>query len=162
MIITKNFLNLNLNLFNLLSFLLFAFVLLTTTTCEYRSLDGSGNNKNNPNAGIPESPFVRGIPPALPFYAEGNNNTLIHTPGDYNLRPQVPFTCTGAKLPDGVYPLPRCVSNLLMSKQFKDEDIFDLQKLEKYKSKRRISHMVSTLNRSRNSFAADTLFNSFN
>jgi hypothetical protein len=33
-----------------------------------------------------------------------------------------------------------------MSKQSKDGDMFDINRLEKFKSRRKISHMVSTLN----------------
>ncbi|RIA91279.1 hypothetical protein C1645_123157 [Glomus cerebriforme] len=125
----------------LLSYLLFTFILINTTICiKYRSINGEGNNINQPSAGIPNTPFVRNVPPTS-FFADTNNN-LIHTPGEYTFVPETLFTCS-AILPDGVFPLPRCVSNKLMSKQSKDNDMFDMSRLEKFKSKRKTSHIVS-------------------
>lgn len=127
--------------FNLLLFLFYTSILITTTIClEYRPIDGMGNNRNLPSAGIPKTPFVRNIP-STSYFADRNNN-LIHTPGDYISTPDTLFTCN-ATLPDGIFPLPRCVSNKLMSKQSKDNDIFNIPRLEKFKSKRKVSHIVS-------------------
>ncbi|RIA91281.1 hypothetical protein C1645_123186 [Glomus cerebriforme] len=129
------------NRFKLLSYFLFIFTLISTSLCqEYRSITGEGNNKNQPSAGIPNTPFTRNVPPTS-FFADANDN-LIHTPGEYTFVPNTLFTCA-ANLPDGVFPLPRCISNKVMSKQSKDNDMFDISKLEKYKSKRRISHMLT-------------------
>jgi hypothetical protein len=99
-----------------------------------------GNNRYQPTAGTPKTPFVRNLP-STSHYADANNN-LIHTPGDYTSIPDTLFTCN-ATLPDDIFPLPRCVSNKLMSKQSKDNDIFDIPRLEKFKSKRKVSHIVS-------------------
>jgi hypothetical protein len=127
-------------LFKILSYLLFTFLLITTTICiEYRSINGEGNNRNQPSAGIPETPFARNLP-SKSFYADAKNN-LINTPGNYVSAPTTLNTCA-AKLPDGVFPLPRCISNKVMSMQSKDEDMFNITLLEKYKSRRRISHVV--------------------
>lgn len=128
------------NLFKFLSYLLFTFLLITTTICiEYRSINGVGNNRNKPSAGISDIPFARDVP-STSFFADANNN-LINTPGNYLAAPKTQVTCD-AKLPEGVFPLPRCISNKVMSKQSKDNDMFNLTLLEKYKSKRRISHVV--------------------
>lgn len=127
--------------FNLLFFLFYTSILITTTTClEYRPIDGMGNNRYQPSAGTPKTPFVRKLP-STSHFADGNNN-LIHTPGDYISIPDTLFTCN-ATLPDDIFPLPRCVSNKLTSKQSKDNDIFDIPRLEKFKSKRKVSHIVS-------------------
>jgi len=124
----------------LLSYLFFTSFLITTILClEYRPIDGKGNNRNQPSDGTPNTPFVRSI---LSTHFADLNNNLIHTPGDYISTPATPFTCA-ASLPDGVFPLPRCVSNKLMSKQSKEEDIFDVSRLEKFKSKRKVSHIVN-------------------
>jgi hypothetical protein len=98
-----------------------------------------GNNRYQPTAGSPNTPFVRNIP-STSHYADGNNN-LIHTPGDYISTTDI-LTCN-ATLTVDVFPLPRCVSNKIMSKQSKDSDIFDIPRLEKFKSKRKVSHIVS-------------------
>ncbi|GBC07611.1 hypothetical protein RclHR1_07570007 [Rhizophagus clarus] len=130
-------------LFKFLSYLLFTFILITTTICvEYRSINGEGNNRNQPSAGIPETPFVRNVP-STSFYADTNNN-LINTPGNYVAAPNTntPNTCA-ANLPNGVFPLPRCVSDKVMSKQSKDDDMFNVALLEKYKSKRKVSHVLT-------------------
>lgn len=127
-------------LFKFLSYLLFTFLLITTTICiEYRSINGEGNNRNKPSAGISDTPFARDVP-STSFFADANNN-LIVTPGNYLGVPKTLFTCD-ANLPEGTFPLPRCISNKVMSKQSKDDDMFNTTLLEKYKSKRRISHMV--------------------
>ena len=128
-------------LIRLSSYILVTFILISTTLCQkYRTINGTNNNANNPNAGVPVIPFVRNAP-SISYFADANNN-LIQTPGNYTIF-DIPFTCAAAALPDGVFPLPRCVSNMIMSKQSKDDDMFNVQKLEKFKSKRKTSHIVS-------------------
>ncbi|RGB28169.1 heme peroxidase [Rhizophagus diaphanus] len=100
-----------------------------------------GNNRYQPTAGTPKTPFVRNLP-STSYFADGNNN-LIHTPGDYISIPDTLFTSCNATLPDNIFPLPRCVSNKLMSKQSTDNDIFDIPRLEKFKSKRKVSHILT-------------------
>ncbi|SRR6266498_5439682 len=117
------------------------FLLTTVTYQEYRPLNGEGNKRDEPLAGVANTPFVRNIP-STPNYADENAN-LIHTPGNYTAKVSDAFTTCNAKLPDGVFPLPRCVSNKLMSMQSKDEDMLDLSRLNKFESKRKISHIVS-------------------
>ena len=89
-------------------------------------MDGSGNNVNQPLAGIPGTPFIRN-PLLKPFYADAFNN-LINTPGNYTAIPNI--TCSAA-LSGGTFPLPRCVSNKVASKQAQDNDMFNLVLLEK-------------------------------
>ncbi|GBC07612.1 hypothetical protein RclHR1_07570008 [Rhizophagus clarus] len=99
-----------------------------------------GNSRYQPTAGIQNTPFVRNIP-STSHYADTNNN-LIPTPGNYITTPDIFFTCN-VTLPDNIFPLPRCVSNILMSKQSRDTDIFDIPLLEKFKSKRKVSHILT-------------------
>jgi hypothetical protein len=120
------------------------FILITTTIClEYRPIDGKGNNRNQPSAGIPDIPFVRNTP-SKSYFADATNN-MIDTPGQYISTPTTPFSCAAAILLEGVFPLPRCVSNKLMSMQSKDNDMYNVSHLEKFKSKRKVSHMVNII-----------------
>src|ERR1044072_9503292 len=126
--------------FKLLSYIVFTFILITTTVSEYRPIDGKGNNLNNPSAGIPGTSFVRSVPSSSFFDV---NNNMIQTAGNYNVAPPAATLTCADNSPAQVFPLPRCVSNKLMSTRSKDDDMFDLGRLEKFKSKRKISHMVS-------------------
>ncbi|CAG8440207.1 7817_t:CDS:10 [Funneliformis mosseae] len=108
---------------------------------EYRSLNGEGNNRNDPLAGVMKTPFARNVPSMSNFADE--NFSMIPTPGNYTTNVPNAFLACNATLPDGIFPLPRCVSNKLMSMQMNEDDIFDLTHLEKFKSKRDISHVLT-------------------
>src|SRR2546429_7603309 len=109
--------------FKLLSYILFTLILITSTIYgEYRSIDGQNNNIKNPSAGIPETPFIRNFT-QKPLYADANNN-LIPTPGNYISAPPATVLNCADTLPDGTYPLPRCISNKIASRRSKDEDMF--------------------------------------
>ncbi|GBC41947.2 heme peroxidase [Rhizophagus irregularis DAOM 181602=DAOM 197198] len=65
---------------------------------------------------------------------------MVPTPGNYATDPKV--SCVDP-LPAGNYPLPRCVSNLITAMTLKDTDSFDLKRLDKFKSKRKNSHILT-------------------
>ncbi|CAG8586024.1 12445_t:CDS:10 [Funneliformis caledonium] len=117
------------------------FLLVNITYQEYRSLNGEGNNRNDPLAGVMKTPFARNVPSMSNFADE--NFSMIPTPGNYTTNVPNAFLACNATLPDGIFPLPRCVSNKLMSMQMNEDDIFDLTRLEKFKSKRDISHVLT-------------------
>ncbi|GES81430.1 heme peroxidase [Rhizophagus clarus] len=113
---------------------------------EYRTLNGSYNNLNNPF--LPTT-LARNNPPISFFNGQSsaspNNNfqSLPSTPGNYtSLVPNNLASCgTSANLPGELYPLPRCVSNIVGSIRANLNDVYNLNTLEKYKSKRKISHI---------------------
>ncbi|CAI2176968.1 15881_t:CDS:10 [Funneliformis geosporum] len=108
---------------------------------EYRSLNGEGNNRNELLIGTSNIPFVRNIP-SKPNFADANYN-MIPTPGNYTANVPDALIACNATLPNGVFPLPRCVSNKLTSLQLNEDNMFDLPLLEKFKSKRDISHILT-------------------
>ncbi|CAG8586007.1 12444_t:CDS:10, partial [Funneliformis caledonium] len=107
----------------------------------YRSVTGEGNKKDEPLIGISNTPFARKFP-SVPNFADVNYN-LIPTPGNYKAIDTGALTSCSAKLPVGTFPLPRCVSNKIMSMQLIDDDMFDIKRLDKFKSKRKISHILT-------------------
>jgi hypothetical protein len=121
----------------LLYYIIFA-ILITITTCEYRSIDGGGNNRNFPSDGVPKSALGRENPKTN--YGVGAFQ-MVPTPGNYGeLDPKM--SCADP-LPADNFPLPRCVSNLITAMKLKNDDSFNLAYLDKYKSKRKCSHLVS-------------------
>ncbi|CAG8542019.1 2813_t:CDS:10 [Paraglomus occultum] len=96
---------------------------------EYRSLDGTGNNKNNPSAGSNSQPYKR-LKSVNTFYSDANQ-TMLQTPA-------TPVNCSSA-LATNVYPLPRCVSNLISRYGIASYD----PAIASFSSKRQISHMVT-------------------
>ena len=108
---------------------------------EYRTLDGTNNNLNTPLA----KTLVRGNPP-ISFYSVVNvtSSELIPTPGDYTSTVPIGFErCSSSNnLPINLYPLPRCVSDLVGSMKENANDVYNLNALGKFKSERKISHMV--------------------
>src|ERR1041385_7738534 len=127
----------------LLFHVIFSILLITITTCqEYRAIDGSGNNRNVPLAGIPKTPFSRQIPPKSLYQPGPTPFQMIPTPGNYELDPNVSCTDT---LPSGNFPLPRCVSNKISAMKLQSDAAFNLAQSDKFKSKRRNSHIVSII-----------------
>src|SRR4051812_46422797 len=120
-------------------FIYFSLIILATyVVAEYRSLDGSNNNIAVPNAGIPNVPFNR-QKPNYEKYA-GNNGKMIPSPGNYVLNGISP-TCKDPR-EEGIFPLPRCISNVLDGYQLTRENEFSWDFLDSFKSKRKVSHMV--------------------
>jgi hypothetical protein len=130
--------------------ILFLFSLLFKSAyTEYRTLNGTYNNLYNPF--LPTT-LARTNPPVSFFNnpANSNNNfqSLPATPGNYSsLVPTNLASCsTSSNLPEGLYPLPRCVSNIVGSVRATLNDVYNLNALEKFKSKRKISHIVCFVN----------------
>jgi len=121
--------------------IIFIILLITITFQQgYRPLNGEGNNRIQSTAGIAKTPLVRELPSAFRF--ADDTAKMIPTPGDYDVVPDT-FTTCSAQLSEGLFPLPRCVSNKLTAMMLKDEDAYDFSRLEKFKSKRKNSHIVS-------------------
>ena len=124
-----------------ITFILFFSLLFKLIYAEYRTLNGTFNNLNNP---ILEKSLARKNPP-ISFYSviDVNSSMLIPTPGNYTSVPINFGTCNASNsLPEGLYPLPRCVSDLVGSLRTEINDTYNLNVLEKFKSKRKISHIV--------------------
>src|SRR2546423_1654653 len=125
---------------NLLITLIFFSLLFKFTYATYRSIDGTNNNLNKPLSNT----LVREFPP-ISFYSviDVNDSSLIPTPGNYTSIPIDFQNCSSSNnLPEGLYPLPRCASNLVGSMRANIDDVYNLDTLGKYKSERKISHMV--------------------
>ncbi|CAG8540148.1 15379_t:CDS:10 [Funneliformis mosseae] len=119
-------------------------ILFVTKTCqEYRSISGEGNNKLNPLDGVSKTPFIRELPSESRF-ADQATSKMISTPGEYGeaIVPDTLTTCS-AQLPANTFPLPRCVSNKVAAMTLKVDDSFNFQLLEKFKSKRKNSHILT-------------------
>jgi hypothetical protein len=113
--------------------------LITIATCDYRSISGEGNNRFFPSDGIANTPLIRETVPDT-LYEDAATFQMVPTPGNYATDPKV--SCADL-LPGGNYPLPRCVSNVITAMRLNDTDSFDLNRLDKFKSKRKNSHIVS-------------------
>src|SRR6266498_3164586 len=109
--------------------ILFLFSLLYKSVyTEYRTLNGTYNNLNDP---FLATKLSRTNPPI----ANSNNLTLPPTPGSYSsLVPANLASCSASvNLPEGSYPLPRCVSNIVGSIRANLNDVYNLDTLEKFK-----------------------------
>ncbi|GBB83501.1 hypothetical protein RclHR1_10200008 [Rhizophagus clarus] len=114
--------------------------LITIATCiEYRSITGEGNNRFFPSDGMADTPLIRDALPN-PLYADAATFEMVPTPGNYATDPKA--SCSNP-LPAGNYPLPRCVSDLISAMRIQDTDAFNLQRLDKFKSKRKNSHILT-------------------
>ncbi|CAG8599806.1 7905_t:CDS:10 [Gigaspora margarita] len=120
-----------------LVFLIYVLVFENVVLSEYRTLNGTNNDKDG--LGVSNMPFVRQQIP-VPYFQD-NVAAMISTPGNYSTLP-TGVSCT-TSLPAGNLPLPRCISNVLHSYQLKANDSFNLTRLQQFKSKRSISHVVS-------------------
>ncbi|CAG8456329.1 108_t:CDS:10 [Dentiscutata erythropus] len=118
--------------------LIYIYALKNVVLGEYRSLNGTNNDKNN--LGVANMPFVRDKMTQF-YYANNSTFAMISTPGNYAV-PTTPINCADS-VPPGTFPLPRCVSNKLHAFQLKPQDSYNLTLLNHYKSKRRASHMVT-------------------
>ncbi|CAG8437074.1 5507_t:CDS:10 [Scutellospora calospora] len=102
---------------------------------ESRLIDGSDNNAINPTAGTPHQPFLRAIS-SLNF---NQNSSPVTSPTDsLGLNPIGPTTikCTD-NLSSGLYPMPRCISNIMCSYNVQP---YNVNTLSNYRSFRRTSH----------------------
>ncbi|CAG8704822.1 10474_t:CDS:10, partial [Dentiscutata erythropus] len=103
-----------------------------------RLINGSDNNAINPIAGTPHQPFLRAIS-SLNF---NQNSSPVTSPTDFlGLKPSGPTTikCTDS-LPAGLYPMPRCISNVICKY---NTPLYDVNALSSYRSFRRTSHFAT-------------------
>ncbi|CAG8501913.1 16490_t:CDS:10 [Funneliformis mosseae] len=135
---------------------IFQFLVIVTAQ---RALDGQSNNLNDPNAGTPQSPYKRDI--GKQAWQDGID-AMITTPGDYTaVVPKGNGACAVPAL-EGLFPLPRCVSNLVNGLQAKLGDEFELSIQDTKKSKRKNSHMLTFWGQFANMDVMNTLFNGEN
>ncbi|CAG8603950.1 9783_t:CDS:2, partial [Paraglomus occultum] len=111
------------------------------TSTEYRAIDGTGNNLNYPTAGATGDKYLRVDLPTANF-VDGNRQPL-KTPTDGVLPgTAINSSCTDQLAAD-VYPLPRCVSNIVT--RYGTNLIVNDSKVPIYKSLRKTSHMITFL-----------------
>ncbi|RIB26883.1 hypothetical protein C2G38_144235 [Gigaspora rosea] len=120
-----------------LVFLIYVLVFENVVLSEYRTLNGTNNDKDG--LGVVNMPFVRQQVPVPNFL--DNAATMVSTPGNYSTL-STGVSCA-TSLPAGNLPLPRCVSDVLHSYQLKPSDSFNLTHLQQFKSKRSISHVLT-------------------
>ncbi|CAG8502538.1 10283_t:CDS:2 [Dentiscutata erythropus] len=112
--------------------------LLECAIVEARLIDGSDNNVIDPTAGAPQQPFLRSIS-SLNF---NSDLSPVTSPTDFlGLNPNGSTTikCTD-KVPPGMYPMPRCISNIMCSYHVQP---YDFNKLSSYRSFRRTNHFIT-------------------
>ncbi|CAI2196048.1 635_t:CDS:2, partial [Funneliformis geosporum] len=83
---------------------------------------------------MPGVPYMREYPPES-FYPNGEGK-MLKTPIDSS--PKSSVKCSDP-LPEGTYPLPRCISNVFEY----DYETFDVEQRSELRSKRRTSHMIT-------------------
>ncbi|CAG8465360.1 9912_t:CDS:10 [Acaulospora morrowiae] len=105
-----------------------------------RAFDGSDNNPDNPSAAKAGNYFLRNIT-ELNFNKQNNTpiNSLTDVTDYLSGRNITSVRCTDP-VPSGLYPLPRCISNILCSYNLSD---YDTQKKSSYRSFRSTSHFVT-------------------
>ncbi|CAB4491492.1 unnamed protein product [Rhizophagus irregularis] len=108
---------------------------------EYRSLDGSNNNIAEPKAGTPNVPFFRQKPHDANY--AGDNGEMVSSPGNYNYNPNEVVPKCKDLIPKGMFPLPRCISDVLDGYQTTAKDAFSWDFIDSFKSKRKVSHMIT-------------------
>ncbi|CAG8630503.1 4443_t:CDS:10 [Rhizophagus irregularis] len=108
---------------------------------EYRSLDGSNNNIAEPKAGTPNVPFFRQKPHDANY--AGDNSEMVSSPGNYNYNPNEVVPKCKDLIPKGMFPLPRCISDVLDGYQTTAKDAFSWDFIDSFKSKRKVSHMIT-------------------
>ncbi|CAG8553398.1 19835_t:CDS:10 [Cetraspora pellucida] len=103
-----------------------------------RLIDGSDNNVIYPTAGTTQQPFLR----AISSTNFNQDSSPVTSPTDFlGLNPNGSTTikCTD-KVPTGMYPMPRCISNIMCSYH---TQLYDVNTLSSYRSFRRTSHFVT-------------------
>ncbi|CAI2171547.1 10820_t:CDS:2 [Funneliformis geosporum] len=143
---------------SLAAVILAIFQFLVVVTAQ-RALDGQSNNLNDPKSGTPQSPYKRDI--GKQEWQDGID-LMILTPGDYSENVPKGNVACAAPLQEGIFPLPRCVSNLVYGIQAKLGDEFDLSIQDTKKSKRKNSHMLTFWGQFANMDVMNTLFNGEN
>ncbi|RIB20284.1 heme peroxidase [Gigaspora rosea] len=105
---------------------------------ETRLINGSDNNDINPTAGTPGQPFLRAIS-SLNF---NQNFSPVTSPTDFlGLNPNGPTTIKcNDNVPAGLYPMPRCISNVICKY---NTSPYNINVLSSYRSFRRTSHFAT-------------------
>src|SRR3954452_16801871 len=108
---------------------------------QYRRLDGTSNNLLVPDAGA--SGVLYSNKNANELFADPTTASMLNCPHNYQ-NDGLPLVdkCTDI-LPEGAFPLPRCISNLADGIQAKQAQQYDEKFIDGLKSKRKSSHMVS-------------------
>jgi hypothetical protein len=109
---------------------------------QYRSLDGTNNNLYVPNAGASGVQYLN-YKNAKEFFADPTTASMLTCPHNY-INDGLPIVdkCTDI-LPEGIFPLPRCISNLANGIRATQAQQFGVNFINSLKSKRKSSHMVS-------------------
>ncbi|CAG8542427.1 14892_t:CDS:10, partial [Acaulospora morrowiae] len=107
---------------------------------ESRAADGSDNNPDNPSAAKAQNYFLRNI--TDPNFNNNNNtpvNSLTDVTDYLSGSNSTSVRCTDS-VPPGLYPLPRCISDILCSYNLADNDFI---KESNYRSLRSTSHFIT-------------------
>src|SRR6266498_443389 len=109
---------------------------------QYRSLDGTNNNLNVPNAGASGVNYLN-YKNAIELFADSATASMVACPHNYQaVTLPVVDKCTDI-LPEGTFPLPRCISDLVNGVQATQAQQFDENFVDTFRSKRKSSDMVS-------------------
>jgi hypothetical protein len=106
---------------------------------QYRSLDGTNNNLLVPDAGASGVLYLNGNE----LFADPTTASMLNCPHNYQ-NDGLPLVdrCSDI-LPEGTFPLPRCISDLANGIQATQAQQYDENFIESLKSIRKSSHMVS-------------------
>ncbi|PKC11241.1 heme peroxidase [Rhizophagus irregularis] len=109
---------------------------------QYRTLDGTNNNLNVPNAGVVGAIYLN-YKNAVELFADSATASMVICPQNYQVVAlPVVDKCTDV-LQEGTFPLPRCISNLADGVQATQAQQFDESFVDSFKSKRKSSHMMT-------------------
>jgi hypothetical protein len=109
---------------------------------QYRTLDGTNNNLNVPNAGAVGAIYLN-YKNAAELFADSATASMVICPQNYQaVASPVIDKCTDV-LQEGTFPLPRCISDLVDGVQAKQTQQLNEGFVDSFKSKRKSSHMVS-------------------
>ena len=109
---------------------------------QYRSLDGTNNNLYVRNAGTAGAQYLN-YKNAKELFADPTTASMLTCPHNYETDGSpILDRCTDI-LPEGTFPLPRCISNLADGIHATQAQQFGANFINSLKSKRKSSHMVS-------------------
>ncbi|RIA97145.1 heme peroxidase [Glomus cerebriforme] len=114
----------------------------TNNAQQYRSLDGTNNNLNVPNAGAVGAVYLN-YKNAIELFADSTTASMLSCPHNYQaVTLPVVDKCVDI-LPEGTFPLPRCLSDLGDGVQATRAQQFNETFVNNHKSKRKSSHMMT-------------------
>ncbi|GBC06036.1 hypothetical protein RclHR1_06580008 [Rhizophagus clarus] len=109
---------------------------------QYRSLDGTNNNLNVPNAGAAGTLYLN-YKNAAELFADSATASMVFCPHNYQaVTLPVVDKCTDV-LQEGTFPLPRCISDIVSGVQATQAEQLDENFVESFKSIRKSSHMMT-------------------